>query len=140
MGSLWNNVIQIDAAKISRNMYSESDNVGVESDLVNSYAWDTAIVFIQEMGNTNYASKDTWNEQIINTGISGDKVCNIYDVASNCYEWSTEYCSLKDNTNAYPCEVRGGDSNFSHFASGRNFMKVTAQYEMYSFRVILYMD
>ena len=140
VGSLWNNVAQIEAAKISRNMYNNDSSVGVESDLVNSYAWDTAIVFIQEMGNTNYASKDTWNEQIINTGTSEDKVCNIYDVASNCYELSTEYCSFKSNNHAYPCELRGGDSNFSHFASGRNYEGVTTQFEMYSFRVILYID
>ncbi len=40
-------------------MYKKDSSVGVESDLVNSYAWDTAIVYIQAMGNgnENYANK-----------------------------------------------------------------------------------
>ena len=80
VGSLWNNVTQIEAAKISRNMYDEKDNVGVESDLVNSYAWDTAIVFIQEMGNSNYANKLNKISSIMNTGTTKDEVCNINDI------------------------------------------------------------
>ena len=53
-GTLWNYVTQLDASKISQNMYQAEDiTVGVESDLVNSYAWDTAIVFIQSMNSAN---------------------------------------------------------------------------------------
>ena len=63
-GMLWNCVTQLDASKISQNMYQAADTtVGVESDLINSYAWDTAIVFIQSMNsaNSNYANKKDGN-------------------------------------------------------------------------------
>ena len=36
--------------------------------------------------------------------MSGVKVCNIYDMASNCYECTTEYCVF----NGTPCNLRGG--------------------------------
>ncbi len=53
-GTLWNFISQPQAAMVSKNMYS--GNSYVESDLINSYAWDTAIVYIQAMGNPNYAN------------------------------------------------------------------------------------
>ena len=39
---------QLQAAELSRGMYSDSN---FESDLMNSYAWDTAIVFLQKFDN-----------------------------------------------------------------------------------------
>ena len=114
VGSLWNNVTQIEAAKISRNMYNNDSNVGVESDLVNSYAWDTAIVFIQEMGHNNYANKTSINKSRSNTGTTGDEVCNIFDLSSNCWEWTTEY-SLIIYNDAYaaPYVARIGSYYYS---------------------------
>ena len=59
-GMLWNYVTQLDASKISQNMYPTGDNtVGVESDLVNSYAWDTAIVYTQKCGTDSKYSRQT---------------------------------------------------------------------------------
>ena len=112
VGSLWNNVTQIDAAKISRNMYNNDSSVGVESDLVNSYAYDTAIVFIQEMGNVNYANKNDGSMSLKNTGTTQDKVCNIFDMASNCYEVTTEYSDYTNLSISYSCVIRGGNYFF----------------------------
>ena len=41
-GMLWNYISQINATIASKDLYST-----VNSDLINSYAWDTAIVYIQ---------------------------------------------------------------------------------------------
>mgnify|MGYP000448725667 CR=1 FL=1 len=108
LGTLWNLEIQINASKICQNMYKEDNSVGVESDLINSYAWDTAIVFIQEMGNSNYANKTDGNGTLKNTGEIGDEVCNIFDMAANIREWTTEYSTHKNNLNALPCTNSGG--------------------------------
>ena len=43
---VYNYVTQNQAATLSRNMYGETENF--TSDLVNSYAWDTALVFFQK--------------------------------------------------------------------------------------------
>ena len=138
VGSLWNNVTQIEAAKISRNMYNNDSSVGVESDLVNSYVWDTAIVFIQEMGNTNYANKTSVNNELTNTGTIGDKVCNIHDMTSNCREWTTEYSTNKSSS-ANPCVFRGGGFTFSdRYVAKRNINSATGKYGNDSFRILLY--
>ncbi len=137
VGSLWNNVNQIDAAKISRNMYNNDSNVGVESDLVNSYAYDTAIVFIQEMGNDNYANKKSVNSLLANTGTTGDKVCNIYDMASNCSEWITEYSiynAISPNTSVY----RGGTYRYGFNTARRDPSNVSYKNIDLTFREILY--
>ncbi len=141
VGSLWNNVTQLDAAKISRNMYNNDSNVGVESDLVNSYAYDTAIVFIQEMGNENYANKTSVNSSIANTGTIGDKVCNIHDMASNCREWSTEYSTHTPSSTARPCVTRGGTYYYSdsgNCTAIRNGRNAANKYGYISFRLALY--
>ena len=48
---VWNYVTQNKASELSRDMYGSEAKV--TSDLINSYAWDTAIVFIQECGTEN---------------------------------------------------------------------------------------
>ena len=81
-GTLWNFITELDASKVSINTYSK-ENTTVKSDLMNSYAWDTAIVFIQEAGHANYANKKDGNGTLKNTGATGDEVCKINDMASN---------------------------------------------------------
>ena len=41
-GTLWNYITELDASRVAINTYVESNSV--TSDLMNSYAWDTAIV------------------------------------------------------------------------------------------------
>lgn len=53
-GTVWNFITQGNAAKVCRNMYD--GDTYVTSDLVNSYAWDTAIMYIQSCSeNPSYA-------------------------------------------------------------------------------------
>ena len=119
-------------------MYNNDSNVGVESDLVNSYAWDTAIVFIQEMGNKNYANKASVNSSRKNTGTTGDEVCNIHDMASNCIEWSTEYSTGADSGYAYPCVGRGGGYSDSDYYTAVRDGAATSKGSSDSFRLALY--
>ena len=66
--TVYNNITQPNnAAAVSRAMYSDSN---FESDLMNSYAWDTAIVFLQKFDNrANKASLKPYSRQnSLNTG------------------------------------------------------------------------
>ena len=108
------NITQPNAAKVAREMYGEvkeNNELVYASDLVNSYAWDTAIVFIQTYsGKTDYASH---NESITTkaftaTGKNNDKYCNIWDMSGNAYEWTTEYSAYSGSSDFYPCVLRGG--------------------------------
>ena len=110
---VYNYVTQSQAATLSRNMYTSSN---FTSDLINSYAWDTALVFIQSCSDDNrYSQQNSSNSSLSTTGTTNDVKCNIYDMASNCYEWSTE--TAKNNSN--PCVIRGGFNRSVYLASTR---------------------
>ena len=101
-GMLWNYISQINATTASKNLYST-----VNSDLINSYAWDTAIVYIQNFsGDTDYSRQNSLNTSLANTGVNSDEKCKINDMASNAYEWTTEYCTHASSSNAGPCTYR----------------------------------
>ena len=111
----------------------------VESDLVNSYAWDTAIVYIQAMGNENYANKTDGNGTLKNTGETEDEKCKIFDMAGNTIEWTTEYSTGTDSSTACPCTLRGGNYYGSrYYTSDRNYYNAAYSDNYISFRPILY--
>lgn len=138
VGTLWNYITQGNASKVSRQMYYGDEFV--ESDLCNSYAWDTAIVYIQDMGNGNYANQDRGtNTSFLNTGTTGDEKCKIFDMAANTQEWTTEYCTLARSGIASACTYRGGYYNSSSSCtSRRNGISATFGTSSSSFRPLLY--
>lgn len=96
-GNVWNFITQGDAAKVCRNMYD--GNQYVTSDLINSYAWDTAIVYIQGCtGNSDYTYA---------TKNSPDEICNIFNLSGRMMEWTTEMSTYYDGTRTFPCMRRG---------------------------------
>ena len=108
------NISQPNAAKVAREMYGEvkeNNELVYASDLVNSYAWDTAIIFIQtystETDASSYASQNK-STSFANTGKSNDKYCNIFDMSGNAYEWTTEYSAKSVDSDFCPCVPRGG--------------------------------
>ena len=136
-GTLWNFITQPQAALVSQNMYKNDKYV--ESDLINSYAWDTAIVYIQAMGNSNYANQADGNGTLKNTGSTEDEKCKIFDMAGNLYELTTEYSADTSSSYAYPCTFRGGyyDSS-TYYTSNRNDNRATYSDNNVSFRPLLY--
>ena len=139
-GTLWNFIRQGQAALVSQNMYKNDKYV--ESDLINSYAWDTAIVYIQAMGNSNYANANrdtTGNTSLKNTGSTGDEKCKIFDMAGNTVEWTTESSTSTSSSSAYPCTSRGGYYNNSIYCtSSRGLSRATISGSSVSFRPLLY--
>ena len=113
---IYNYVTQIQAAQQAQGMYKSSN---FTSDLMNSYAWDTATLFLQSCGtNTKYSRQTSLNSSLLQTGTNTltetnkiDKQCNIYDMASNIKEWTTETALYNSNGSSFPC-VRRGDSYY----------------------------
>ena len=138
-GTLWNFITELDASKVSINTYSK-ENTTVKSDLMNSYAWDTAIVYIQEAGNANYANQTSKNDSLSNTGTNNDEVCKINDMASNLFEWTTEYSTYTYSSTANPCTRRGGYyHNSSYYTAHRYNSDATYSGYLNGFRFSLYM-
>ncbi len=142
-GMLWNNVTQGDASKVSQNMYSGEDSEAqyVVSDLVNSYAWDTAVVYIQAMGNENYANQGRGNNTTLkNTGDTEEVKCNIYDMAGNVSEWTTEYSARIIFEIKSPCVLRGGSYYKSSYYTGdRYYIDEAHNVKEIGFRPLLYL-
>ena len=145
--TVYNNITQPNAATVSRGMYSDSN---FESDLMNSYAWDTAIVFLQKFDNRAnkaslkpYSRQNSLNDSLASQGTNNlsdtskqDVICNVYDMASNCREWTTETYSLSHS----PCTYRGGSyDNSSGDTSYRISFGTTYSTSSFSFRTLLYM-
>ena len=135
-GTLWNFIRQGQAAIVSQNMYKNDKYV--ESDLINSYAWDTAIVYIQAMENENYANKTDGNGKLKNTGKTEDQVCKIFDMAGNIAEWTTEYSTNTVSSSARPCTFRGGDFNYSNYYTSAHNDSAANSFGTLSFRPLLY--
>ena len=134
-GDLWNFVKQGEAATACYDLYTT-----VNSDLMNSYAWDTAIVYIQAMGNTNYANAYDPNGTLRNTGATGDEKCKIFDMAGNEIEWTTEYSTNAAGSIAYPCVSGGGGFDYSYYyARHRSYSRASDADMAYSFRPALYL-
>ena len=135
---VFNYITQKKASELSRTMYSSNNYF--ESDLINSYAWDTATLFLQEFGWKNYSRQTSINTSGPNANgtvsdSNKDNPCNIYDMASNCAEWTTETCS----DSGYPCVSRGGFyDNSNGYTSARGSGPTTTAYDDLSFRPVLY--
>ena len=144
---VYNYTTQLQAAELSRGMYSDSN---FESDLMNSYAWDTAIVFLQKFDNRAnkaslkpYSRQNSLNDSLASQGTNNlsdaskqDVVCNVYDMASNCWEWTTEAYS----SSFYPCTIRGGYYNYSSdYYTSYRYDDAGLRSGYVSFRSLLYM-
>ena len=133
--SVWNNITQLGAATQARNMYDEQQPF--TSDLMNSYAWDTAITFIQKCTDkTNYAKQNSLNTSLSITGTTNDNPCNIFDMASNIREWTTETSSYLYS----PCVLRGGYCYCSsNYTSYRSYLYTSDSSYDIGFRPLLYL-
>ena len=141
-------ITQPNAAKLAREMYEEvkeNNELVYASDLVNSYAWDTAIVFIQTYSvKTDYASHNESNttKAFTATGKNNDKYCNIFDMSGNASEWTTEYSTDSYIINFPPCVIRGGCYNpangSGHYTSYRSGSNPTSSYSNTGLRPLLY--
>ena len=141
----WNYVTQNKASELARNMYVGKT---YESDLINSYAWDTAIAFIQTCGTktnskaysqeigklTDESKVALTGTGVLNSTKTADEQCNIYDMAGNVSEWTTETARHYD----IPCVNRGGIYNKSgDMTCTRVNYDTTIAIEGNSFRVLL---
>lgn len=139
-GKLWNNITQTDAIAKCEEMYNKEAD-GINSKLINSYAWDTALKFIEAVEGKNVDTDSTaWGNYyddnfsgttgLANTGkFEETKACNIYDLAGNLFEWTTEIYDTSivvprggdynDGGSNYPAGVRRyRDSSYSHYNIG----------------------
>ena len=124
------------------NMYK--GNSYVVSELISSYAWDTALNFICQTNSPGYTLATTTSSSYgnigtgskQNTGVdTNDNYSNIHDLLGNCREWTTECYSPSYTT----CVYRGGSYyDSSYCAAGRGNVSLGSSYHFLSARAQLY--
>ena len=142
-GTLWNNITQADAISACENLYVET-----KSYLINSYAWDTAVIYIQECSSaSNYFSWTTKNIELANTGTNGDEQCKINDMSGNLGEWTTEEAYWNIGNTVIGPVARGGrfsNTDYCTLFRGEDIsntsmtISYTDTFEDVGFRAVLY--
>ena len=102
----YNYVTRNEAKKLSEGLYNkETDNI--KSKLCSSYAWDTALKFIQ-IKHADWITNSTGGNYGKGTGASGTiqptgyhSIMNIYDMGGNVAEWTTEIYSYSNAQYVY---------------------------------------
>ena len=137
---VYNWILQKDASAKCQEMYTGKS---FTSDLVNSYAWDTAIEFIQQCGTeydaSTYASLNK-STKFGKTGENKDQYRNINDMSGNARECTTEAYS----NDSYPCISRGGyyitpNGRAGTYTSDHCGISPSLSSSSYSFRPLLYL-
>ena len=162
------NYISYDNLKsLAEGMNAAQNYTTATTKLVGSYAWDTAINFIQiktpDYGITSpqgnyretefyYANigeteknetKASGNAILVPTGQT-TQVSNIYDMGGNLYEYTAESSSQHDSTFSYPHSSRGGGYG-SYYINSKDFKTAGKRdsergnaYVNFGYRVALY--
>ena len=159
----YNYVTRTQAKSLAEGFSTKQGYTSVKSKLVSSYAWDTAIAFIQKTNSDygrsseegNYEDSPTFTytgiadteknkqtkvygtETLIPTGQT-TAVNNIYDMGGNVWEWTTESYS---NAPGPASASRGGDyySYFADFPAGSRNYGSDSAYDLIGFRCTLYL-
>ena len=141
--------------------YSKAKGIGggpgATTYLCSSYAWDTAINFIQNNGFPNYAKarEDSYNEnwfdknvkdstgkiikaankaERLSTGKTTPK-CNIYDMGGNVVEFTTEVMP----STSEPVVLHGGDYTYHYPAGRRGDGDTSDAYSNFGLRATLFL-
>ncbi len=152
------NYVTRDQAKTLAEGIDTAEGYTATTKLCSSYAWDTAINFLQnKVSNYGVSSpqgnyKDTTFSYTDITGATKTKatslyvliptgqttsVCNIYDMGGNGWEWTTEVSSVS----GFPCVVRGGVCYYAYSsipAGFRDYSTTDSDYYL-GLRATLYM-
>jgi len=143
------NINYQDAYEAASNAKTVFEYDDVETALMNSYAWDTALQWIDkdyEDYSTTY-SYGNYSGTIYPTGqFETDRVKNIFDIAGNVREWTTEEYketvtkkSKKETTdNSTQRVVRGGSASLSRTPQSHIAYPETNTELYRGFRVVMY--
>ena len=136
-----NNVSYELAYGTANNSCKEFNYSDVVTNLMNSYAWDSTLEWIDK-SNSNYSAstnRGNYSETINSTGATEtDIVNNICDLGGNLKEWTTEgYLRNNDVNQQIFRIIRGGSVNYNGPALNRGYIENKPNYDI-GFRMILY--
>lgn len=122
---------------VAKTMYN---NAHVKSAVCSGVQWDVMMNFVngKKDGEGNIFDVTTHSESRSGLGVTGkneaDKVCNIYDIEGNYYEYVAEKNTFNSN---FPYNSRGGTWHGNNSASNRSVYN-SGSPSAFTFRVVLY--
>ncbi len=132
-----------EAKVLGENLYKKSEN-NVTSKLCSSYAWDTALKFIETKHSGWATNSEGGCYSLTEAPLTGYySVNNIYDMGGNFPEWTTEE-AINDFRNGIDV-VRGYYNKINNFIYNASDCPAAARYSIdldsdtYTFRVTLYL-
>ena len=140
----WTNINCQDAINYSNASANAFGYTDCKTSLVSSYAWDTALAWIDKSV-TNYSSNTNYGNYsgtIYPTGYtSEDNINNICDLAGNVREWTTEIYKSAVGQNEERTiyrVVRGGSANLSRTPGAHIGYAEDTSDAYWGFRMVLY--
>ena len=141
---VWNYIRRAEAITVANAMIPASTEA--KSALISGACWDTTMQWIKQTTNTNYdidsTGKGNYSGNYPENGLttapdSTYAINNIYDMAGNVAEWTTENCARDGSTSLV---VRGGnyDDSGSNIPAALRCFTVDLAYDRVGFRVVLY--
>lgn len=166
----WTNVSFVEASEASNESARAFAHEDCQTAILNSYAWDATLAWIDEKvesysSNTSYGN---YSGEIKKTGeTESDKKNNIFDLAGNVREWTTEIYKNKETKSTKKDKndknnknkknknvvneldevvsetvnyrvIRGGSANLSRTASSHTGYKENMSDNYWGFRLVLY--
>ena len=150
----WTNITFQDAieyANKSAEVFGYEDS---HTALINSYAWDTALAWI-DSETDNYSSSTTYGNYdgtIFPTGVTEkDEMNHIFDLAGNVREWTTEIYKVSEDTSSSSSRrnndeeenliyrvIRGGAASLCRPPSSHQYYSENTSDNYWGFRMVLY--
>lgn len=146
----WTQITYLQAAQYANNAADVFGYTDCETSLLNSYAWDTTIEWIDKTysGYSSSSNYGNYDGTILPTGSTeSDKVNNICDLAGNVREWTTEVykgstTSASKNKNDKDTQrlrvIRGGGASLSTTPKSHIGYAEDASDPFWGFRTVLY--
>lgn len=148
------NVTFLEASDLATRASSDYDYEDCYTAIINSYAWDTILEWLDEsyQGFSSSTENGNYSGEIVETGETKQDIKNnICDLSGNVREWTTEIYKSKEmeSTNNSTNEtevkddsqyrvVRGGSAILSTTASSSSRYKENTSNDFWGFRMILY--
>lgn len=136
----WTNIKYSTAQEVSSKSASEFGYKDCKTSIINSYAWDTTLAWLN-LTMANYStnlSYGNYSGQIFYTGATvTDMINNVCDMAGNVKEWTSEIYTEKSLSTENRV-VRGGNANLNKPANSRSIYEASKIEDNLGFRMILY--
>ena len=139
----WTNIDYETASRVASEMYKDLKYKDVKTSLMSGFAWYTTLSWIDQRVPLFSSSTDRGNYsgQVYPTGtFKSDFVNNIWDLAGNVREWTTEQYVQTDTSQEDQRVLRGGSASVPNTPIKSTVQTVSSKDKTWGVRPVLYKE